>query len=60
MTVNSAGSVRAAAQATVRPGGEATPVQVAVLKKALDAQKREGEALIDLLQTKGRLLDVRA
>lgn len=34
--------------------------QVRVLKKALDSQKAAGEQLLDLIEPKGRVLDIKA
>ena len=34
--------------------------QVRVLKKALESQKAAGEQLLDLIEPKGRVLDIKA
>lgn len=61
MDVASSRSSAVAAQAVAAPTGSARQeFQIALLKKALDAQRQSAQALLNLSEGKGTRLDIRA
>lgn len=59
MNIQSATSVQQALRAYETSAPENVHTQVALLKKALDAQKGEAAQLLSLLEGKGQNLDIR-
>ena len=43
-----------------KPVGGSNPIQGAMLKKALEGQKTEAAQLIQMLEGKGKIVDIRA
>ena len=60
MNVSSASIALRQALAAYQPeSAQGADRQIAILKKALDAQKSEGAELMKLLEDKGRVVDIR-
>jgi hypothetical protein len=60
MNVSSSTSVQQALRAYQSAETEQPNAQIAVLKKALDAQKGEAAQLLKVLQGKGQIIDLQA
>lgn len=60
MRIDGNAAVQTAVQAVTNAAPAQAPAQVAILKRALEAQKQEASELLKLLEPKGRVIDIRA